>query len=248
MNNQKTVHDEFFEHLKNSAPYVDRNLRGKALEDYMAQHQGLTSLQKEVAVGALLGDCTLNVLKSPTKPTLKFEQGARKVNDKSYIDFLYTVFAPLVGSCPKPRYKNGIVHSYHFRTLGSPQFLFYSQQFYAENSLGQRKKVVPKNIHQMLTPIALAIWFMDDGSLQTHGNSRTKNSTYILHTEGFTFQDNKILQKALGDVFGLQTSLHKDTRENGTLYRLYIGASDSKKFREIVEPYILPVMKYKLGA
>jgi recombination protein RecA len=240
MSNQKTAHDEFFEHLKNQAPYIDRNLRGKALEEYMAQHQELTSLQKEVAVGSLLGDCTLNVLKSPAKPTLKFEQGARNRDEKSYIDFLYSVFAPLVGSCPKPRYKNGIIHSYHFRTLGCPQFLFYSEQFYAENSLGHRKKVVPKNIHQMLTPIALAIWFMDDGSV-------TKNNTYRLHTQGFTFQDNKILQKALSRVFGFQVTLNKDTRETKILYNLAIGRSDAKKFREVVEPYILPVMRYKLG-
>jgi recombination protein RecA len=242
MNNQKTAHDEFFEHLKNPAPYIDRNLRGKALEKYLADHQGLTSLQKEVAVGSLLGDCTLSVQKSETKPTLKFEQGARNRDEKSYVDFLYSVFAPLVGSCPKPRHKNGIVHSYHFRTLGCPQFLFYSQQFYSVNDAGQRKKVVPKNIHQMLTPIALAIWFMDDGSLQSNKKS------YMLHTEGFTFQDNKILQKALGSVFGLQVSLSRDNRETGTLYKLSIGVSDSQKFREIVEPYILPVMRYKLGA
>ena len=248
MNKQKTSSNQFFEHLKNPAPYVNRNLRGKALEEYLQNHKGLTSLQEEVTVGSLLGDCTLTVSKSPTKPTLKFEQGARKIDEKSYIDFLYTVFAPLVGSCPKPRYKDGKVHSYHFRTLGCSQFVFYSQQFYAINALGQRKKVVPKNIHQMLTPIALAIWFMDNGSLQVRGDSKNKNNSYMLHTEGFSFQDNKILQKALGSVFGLHVTISRDNRIAGTLYKLYIGTSDSKKFREIVEPYILPVMKYKLGA
>lgn len=233
-------HTEYLELLNNSKPQITNVIRGRKLELYIKslEAKGLTQLQKDVIVGVLLGDGTLQC-KSQSKPHLKFEQSARNTEERSYIDFLYSVFSSFVGTPPKPRFKNGKVHSYWFRTLGIPAFLFYSHQFYFIDPMGKRRKKIPSNIHQMLSPIVLAIWFMDDGSLTQTG--------YMLHTEGFTFPDIKVLQKALGRVFGLHATINRDNRETGSLYKLYIPARDRKKFVELVEPYILPVIRYKLG-
>jgi len=53
----------------------------------------------------------------------------------------------------------------------------------------------------LLTPIVLAYWFMDDGY-------RVDNGFYVC-TESFTMDDQLLLVKALIDKFGLSASLHK---------------------------------------
>lgn len=233
--------DEFRKILENPPPQLVRTLRGGLLKEYLQpiESQGLTLLQKSAIVGTLLGESTLQFNGGRT-PYLKFEYGARLNDERSYIDFLYGVFADVVGTPPKPRLKNNKIHSFWFRTFRLKNMLFYANQFYTIDALGKRKKVVPKNIHQMLTPQALSFWLMDDGSLDTNRN--------LFHTEGFILSDVKILQQALGRIFHLESAIHKDNRETGPLYKLSITPESSKDLRSIVEPYILPSLRYKLVA
>ena len=89
-----------------------------------------------------------------------------------------------------------------------------------------------------MDPIALAYWYMDDGSLGKD------NPT--LHTENFSLTENRLLQQALGRNFGLKVSIHKDNRKTGTLYRLYICAESRDDFFRIVSPYMHSNFEYKL--
>ena len=67
--------------------------------------------------------------------------------------------------------------SVNFSTLSLPCFNYYKDMFYKTENL----KIVPLNIHELLTPRGLAYWIMDDGSLQNKG--------LHLNTYGFTSQD-----------------------------------------------------------
>jgi hypothetical protein len=221
-------------------PYLipaPKGLRGGALEIYMKEFnaRGLTEQQKSALIGTLLGDATLQYNEG-TIPWYKFDQ---KAANKEYVEALYFLFADVVGTPPiNPRIKNGIAHSYWFRTYRWMVLDFYAKQFYKIDSLGNRKKIVPPLIHRWLSPQALAFWFMDDGS--------KKNSTYLLHTQGFTRPEIIRLQQALGKNFNIESKIHKDKRPSGPLYYLYISTDSGKKFQEIIEPYVLPCMRYKL--
>ena len=66
-----------------------------------------------------------------------------------------------------------------FATRTSAVFSEWHGRFYQE-----RRKVVPENIAAMLTPLSLAVWFMDDGgadyaglNLQTHITSGCRKSS-----------------------------------------------------------------------
>jgi len=89
--------------------------------------------------------------------------------------------------------------------------------------------------------MVLSFWFMDDGSFKSPG--------YVLHTEGFLLPDIKVLQAALGSVFGIHSTVQVDNKvkTGRTYYRLYIGSKHKEKFYNIVEPYILPSKEYKTG-
>jgi hypothetical protein len=53
-----------------------------------------------------------------------------------------------------------------------------------------------QNIHKLLTPRALAYWFMDDGSSQWSKKQQSVELR-LLHTQGFSLSDQKILVCAL---------------------------------------------------
>jgi len=69
-----------------------RNLRGTALTLYkqtLAQ-KGLTDLQKDILIGTLLGDASMQAMKGNQKSNIKFEQTITK---KDYIYHLYEQFS-----------------------------------------------------------------------------------------------------------------------------------------------------------
>ena len=82
----------------------------------------------------------------------------------------------------------------------------------------QRTKRVPENIHDLLTPRAVAYWFMDDGYCKL---IKYKNRTYINYTfstQSFPLEDQKILVQALQ----FNRSYYSKEPFLITFYRLYI--------------------------
>ena len=214
-----------------------KGLRGNALAEYMKTFhaRSIVEVQHAALVGTLLGDASIHY-NHRRLPWYKFEQKAAK---KDYVVAVYFLFAHVVGSPPvRPRMKNGLPVSYMFRTYMWQSLDFYAKQFYTIDSLGNRRKVVPALIHRWLTPQSLAFWFMDDGSKNRDG--------FYFHTEGFTHPDVVCLQQALGRVFHLQVNIHKDKRKDSTYYKLYIPSKEHAKFQSIIEPFVLPCMRYKL--
>ena len=97
-------------------------------------------------------------------------------------------------------------------------------------------KRVPNSIAEYLTPLALAIWIMDDGSKVSKGLKLSTNS--------FTYNECLILIKALNDNFSLKASVQSAGSKDQ--YILYIWKESMNDLRNIVSPYIIPSMKYKL--
>jgi hypothetical protein len=104
--------------------------------------------------------------------------------------------------------------------------------FYAEG-----RKVVPEGIAEMLDPLALAVWFMDDGGRGAH-----TPKGLVINTSCFSVEEKSILQEALAKRFGIETSVHKV----GEGWQLYVKARSFVRFCEIVGPYLLVEMKHKL--
>lgn len=227
---------EYVDLLNNPKVQNARALRGNRLSSYLEpiNQTPFTYLQKSVLTGTLLGDGTLRY-SGGINAFLKVDQ---KAVNQVYVDFLYSVFEEMVGTPPRLRLVDGNPHSYWFRTFRSPKFEYFAQQFYKIDALGNRRKVIPPNIHQMLNPIALAIWFMDDGGKEESG--------YRLHTECFDLNEQRILQQALGNVFNLEINLRRDTRIDKVFYYLYIPAGSKARFNALVLPYILDCFRYKL--
>jgi ubiquinol-cytochrome c reductase cytochrome b subunit len=98
-------------------------------------------------------------------------------------------------------------------------------------------KCVPECIGQYLTPLALAIWIMDDGAKVGKGLKFSSNS--------FTYNECLILVKTLNDNFNIKASIQSAGSNNQ--YIIYIWKESMNDLVNIVSPYIIPEMKYKIN-
>ena len=91
----------------------------------------------------------------------------------------------------------------------------------------------------LLTPRAIAYWYMDDGTLLKSG---LNFYTYVLNTQNFSYIEQIQFKKILFDKFKLFVSIHKDLDK----YKLYIQAKSRSDFEKLIKPYILPSFFYKI--
>lgn len=115
-------------------------------------------------------------------------------------------------------------------TVTHPAFSELRARFYT----GSIKVVPIEYVAELLSPLALAVWIMDDGSAD--GNALRIN------TQSFTPEENQGLTAILRDRYGLRATLNRDK----DAFRLRIASSDRDNLTQLLEPYILPDLRYKL--
>ena len=231
--------------MKKNSKYQSKDLRGIQLIEYKKRLQ-LTTIQKEILVGSLLGDATISKSKSIAF-NVKFEQ---KLANEEYVNHLYEIFEPYVGTPPRVRDITGggakDRQSIWFRTYRHIDFKFYYDLFYRKtnknNVADLRKKRVPKLIHKFLTPRALAYWFMDDGSYYYNKSKNSQQKVYYFNTQSFSYEDIKILKKAFKFNFNFDTNIYKDR----IYYLLHIQPQSPDEFKKLIKPFLIETFDYKL--
>lgn len=192
----------------------------------------LSKRQREIIIGKLLGGGHLETANNGRTYRLKIEHSLKQ---KDYVDWCYQELKNWV--LTKPKIKKQMVNKkvyqkYWFNTLSHGSFRFYAHQFYL-----QGRKVVPKLIHRWLTPLSLAVWFMDDGSIKSKFHRAR-----IINTQGFTKPEIKRLIKVLRDKFDIQCKIRK--QKEG--YQIMILAESADKFAQIIKPHLCSSMHYKI--
>ena len=96
-------------------------------------------------------------------------------------------------------------------------------------------KRVPVTIESMLTPRALAIWFMDDGG--------ARGSGCRIATHSFPRQDVELLREALSARYGFHCTLQRQ----GDKWALHFIKRELPLLSAIVKPSMVSSMYYKLN-
>ncbi len=184
----------------------------------------LTSAQRSVLIGSLLGDGALRL--RPGKQHALFEV-QHSIRQEWYVYWKYRMLEDLVSTPPRVRSLNGGRVACRFTTRSLPPLTALHRQFY-ENG----KKRIP--IDLPLDELALAVWFMDDGS--------KSRSSYYLNTQQFNERDQQFLLTLLEKLFGIDATLNRDK----TYSRIRIRTASAHRWRSLVEPFMLPWFSYKL--
>ena len=198
----------------------------------LKQNLKMNKRQREIIIGTLLGDGHSETQNRGRTYRLKIEQS---IKHKEYVDWLYQEFKDWVQTPPQIKKQiigGKVIQKYWFNTLSHGSFRFYGQQFYQN-----KKKIVPKLINHWLTSLALAVWFMDDGSIKSK-----YHRARILNTQCFSRKEIERLINVLKDKFSIQCKLRK--QEEG--YQIMILAESAKQFAKIIKPFVHPTMFYKL--
>jgi hypothetical protein len=101
-------------------------------------------------------------------------------------------------------------------------------------------KIIPEDIYNMLTPVALAHFIMGDGTAQ-HGLTICTNS--------FSAYDVVRLLNVLVIRYNLSCTIHLRRNQNKKKieYLIHIRQRSMPLLRSIVAPYFHPSMLYKIG-
>lgn len=184
----------------------------------------LTSTQKEILLGSLLGDGSLR--RQGTRTNALFEVN-HSYQYQEYVDWKYRYFQMYVKTPPKSRKGNGDRIAYRFTTQSLPIFTEYYDKFYLVG-----KKFVPLNI--VLSDLILSVWFMDDGS-------KSRNSFY-LNSQQFSWEDQILLMDCLRRDLQIKSTLNRDKQ----YFRIRIRTESAMIFKKIISAYLLPCFKYKV--
>jgi len=94
-----------------------------------------------------------------------------------------------------------------------------------------QKRITKEFLDKISSPIALAYWFMDDGC-----------EDGVIATNSFSIEECELLVDWLLNKWNIKASLQK----NKTNYVIYIRTGSRYDFENLIFPYIIPSMYYKL--
>jgi len=198
----------------------------------------LSDTQKQILYGAILGDSHVEIGQSlRRKARVRFEHAAQ---ERDYIEWKNRALAPYTTPVRKvevfDKRTRRCYEKVRFDTLTLSIFEEFRRIFYVGNT-----KIVPSNISRYLTsPLALAVWYLDDGG------KRTDCKAYRLHTNCYSLPEVEVLQEALRKNFDVSSVIHKQ----GKGFLLYIRARNGQanRFCEVVKPVVssrIPSMLHK---
>ena len=183
----------------------------------------------ELITGMILGDGCIE-----KNGQLACEHGIKQA------DYLYWKYDQLADVClSMPRItQHG--HAVRFRT----QAIFKDLR---EIWYGTGRKALPKELGELLTPKVLAIWFMDDGDKMSHqiiDGYFCSNTRMRIATHSYNREEHRLIIDVLRNNFGI----HSEYKREGKYLRLQIPAKDgnSKKFADLIRPFMPDCMRYKL--
>jgi hypothetical protein len=196
----------------------------------------MTRKQEAILAGSILGDAFLQKT-GARNARLRFEHGAKQ---KEYLLWKAKAFPRLFQGRPthlsrvhpktKVTYEYWRAQSNAMPELGKWQSIFYPKG----------KKQIPATLAEFFTePLALAVWYMDDG----YYNPKDKNS--FLYLGRVSREEAMYAREALVQNFGLAPRVY-DKKQKG--FALYFGVAETKKLHDVVRRHmLLPLFAYKLG-
>lgn len=154
---------------------------------------------------------------------------------QAYVEWKYDQLRCVVGKPPR------IVDRIHPATgRRSTSVRFYTRALFtlerqAFYSIGGKR--VPLDVERWMDPLALAVWYMDDG-----GRGGRTPLGMVWNVAPYQPRDRELLRSALFSRYGIETTL----QNAGRGVHLYVRARSAQRFVDVVGNHIIESMRYKL--
>lgn len=192
--------------------------------------------QKSIIIGLLLSDGWLTFAsKTHKNARLGFAQSLGNSNYFLYVFFQLSHYCSSSLIIRNRTYRGKENIGLQFFTRSLPCFTELYYWFYLEGI-----KIIPNNIYDILTPVALAHWIMGDGQASRHG--------LVLCTNSYSCQDVVKLINVLMIRYRIECTIHLKRRQNQKIeYLIYIKQASMPLLRSVIIPYLCTSMYYKLN-
>lgn len=225
---------------------VSRNLKkyGIKIKKHKRQYdfyygQSLNETQNQLILGSLMGDGCVSKHHEGENDCRFIEQHCVKQlyylkMKKDILNNFVSREIQFTDNSKNNSFGNGF--SCSFSTVLHKEFKKYYEMFYVNN-----KKTIP---YFDLKPFSLAIWYYDDGSLDTFKRNGKNIATF--HTQGFDDSSIKNARKMLLDNFNITTYIVHVKNKKYRVIRM--NSENTQKLLNIVKNYSVPCLSYKLGS
>ncbi|MGH2681339.1 MAG: recombinase RecA [Actinomycetota bacterium] len=194
----------------------------------------LSDLQWEVILGGLMGDGALSPGKNGYAARYRFGHGVRQTD---YADWKASLFAN-IGTSRTTNAKDAVFHDLTplVELAGLREAVYIGG-----------KKVLSEDYLKRLTPLALAVWYMDDGTFAIRAKglqARTKDGSgrSEICIEAIEPTSRERLAGYLADTLGIFPKLI----DRAGKAVLVFPKDETAKLHSLIAPYVHPSMDYKL--
>lgn len=196
----------------------------------------LTYEEEQVVLGLILGDGTLrkDYHGKYTGTSLSY---AHCIKQQEYAEHKAKLLQRIISSTGERsqiHYRTGNRHyNVTVRSISTIALNKYYPMFY-EN----KKKFIGAEVMNKIDALGMAIWYMDDGCAGTHRG-------YYLCTNGFLREDVEKATEIIEKRFGIKASVVNSSIKQPMIF-IGVRGGNSHKFEQLIRPYIIPSMLYKL--
>ncbi|HEY4609763.1 MAG TPA: recombinase RecA, partial [Ilumatobacteraceae bacterium] len=203
----------------------------------IAETHRLSAQQWQVVLGSLMGDGNLSPTRNGVGTRFRLGHGPKQI---AYLDWK----ASLLSNIDQSRSVRAD-GSVHLDLTPLPELAELREAVY----FGDGKKHLSEEYLKALTPLALAIWYMDDGCFTVRSKgvqARTAGGSGRIEicVDAMTPGTRERLVDYLRDTHGLEVKLTSRGAKQQQV--LQLSTESSTRFQEIVAPYVHPSMAYKL--
>jgi hypothetical protein len=222
------------EHLgipRMGAKFIKRKQTEKPLSDY----------EKQIIRGSLLGDAG-----KMSSSSVKMKQS---IKQKQYLLWKFAQLHTHVRASAfkeESQYDKRYDKRYEFLrfyTRANTDIETILTEYYPD---GQKR--VTRQILDKLEPIAIAVWYMDDGSTdfnkRTHENSRPSAS---LCTDSFSKEECELIARWFQERWGIAAYVRPRSNGRKTYLRVCFGTDATERLFALIRPYVIPSMMYKVN-
>lgn len=191
---------------------------------------------KEIILGCLLGDSSLN--SNSDTGNYRTVNFGHSIKQKDYFEYKKQLFGSYFIQ------EKDAVSGYGSTILRGKLVTNLNLLSIANDicSIGG-KKTVTKEWADALTPISLAFWYMDDGSISNRENPNLRCRIQF-NTQSFSIEEINILIEALRRKYNVNATIGGKDIYKGNI--IIIDADNTEKLCSLIAPYVCQSMKYKL--
>ncbi len=192
-----------------------------------------TEEQLQILTGTLLGDSSLQYYPKYgwSAPKFKCDHGVAQKEYAVLLDNKLKSLGSKLNIYSRIDERRNVEQISYTVTTGSNQYFHKIYNLLYNTG----KKEVCREVLEHFTEISLAYLYMDDGCFH--------QGTADICTEGFSRKSVELLVAFFEEKFNLHFGLSK--RNKG--YRMRLHRKEFSKFRELINPYVIDSLKYKLG-